>query len=58
VENRNKSLRRFLPKGENFDGIPNDYLEWVEDYFNNMPMKVLGFRTPNQVWNEEIRNVA
>mgnify|MGYP006286827409 CR=1 FL=1 len=58
VENRNKSLRRFLPKGENFDGIPNDYLEWVEDYFNNMPMKVLGFKTPNQVWNEEIRNVA
>jgi IS30 family transposase len=58
VENRNKSLRRFLPKGENVDGIPNDYLEWVEDYVNNMPMKVLGFKTPNQVWNEEIRNIA
>ena len=58
MENRNKALRRFLPKGESLDGIPNEYLEWVEDYFNNMPMKVLGFKTPNQVWNEELRSVA
>lgn len=54
VENRNKALRRFFPKGTDFQGIPNEYVEWVEDYFNNMPMKVLGFKTPNQVWNENL----
>jgi IS30 family transposase len=30
------------------------FIEWVEDYFNNMPMKVLGFRTPNEVWEEKL----
>lgn len=52
VENRNKALRRFLPKGANFDDIAPEFLEWVEDYYNNKPMKVLGFKTPNQVWAE------
>ena len=54
VENRNKALRRFFPKGINFQELPQDYVEWVEDYFNNMPMKVLGFRTPNEVWAEQL----
>lgn len=54
VENRNKALRRFLPKGTEFDGIPDEYVQWIEDYFNNTPMKVLGFKTPNQVWSENL----
>ena len=53
VENRNRVLRRFLPKGTDLDDISEEFLEWVEDYFNNRPMKVLGFKTPNQVWEEE-----
>jgi len=55
VENRNGALRRFLPKGVDFDDLPDEYIEWVEDYFNNMPMKVLKFQTPNQVWDDGIR---
>ena len=55
VENRNRGPRRFLPKGTDFDTIPDDFIEWIEDFFNNMPMKLLGFKTPNQVWNEEIK---
>lgn len=58
VENRNKALRRFLPKGANFDDITTEFLEWVEDYYNNKPMKVLGFKTPNQVWEEGIKLAA
>ena len=54
VENRNKSLRRFFPKGADLSGIPAEFLEWVEDYFNNLPMKVLGFKTPNEVWAEKL----
>jgi IS30 family transposase len=52
VENRNKALRRFLPKGADFSEISEEFLEWVEDYYNNRPMKVLNFKTPNQVWQE------
>lgn len=54
VENRDKSLRRFFPKGSNLNDIPTDLIQWVEDYFNNMPMKVLSFKTPNQVWQENL----
>ena len=54
VENRNKSLRRFFPKGADFSGIPQEFIEWVEDYFNNMPMKVLDFKTPNESWAEKL----
>ena len=39
-------------KGANFDDIAPEFLEWVEDYYNNKPLKVLGFKTPNQVWTE------
>jgi len=55
VENRNKALRRFFAKGSDFDDMPDEYIEWVEDYLNNMPMKILGFKTPNQVWDEELK---
>lgn len=54
VENRNKALRRFFPKGADLSGIPQEFIEWVEDYFNNSPMKVLGFKTPNEVWGEKL----
>ena len=58
VGNRNKILRRFFPKGTDFDDIPDEYLQWVEDYLNNMPMKVLGFMTPNEVWSTEATRAA
>lgn len=56
VENRNRAIRVFLPKGTDFDDIPDDYLEWIEDYYNNKPLKVLEFRTPNEVWDEQVKN--
>lgn len=52
VETSHRGPRRFLPKGSDFDGIPEDFIEWLEDQHNNRPMKVLGFKTPNQVWAE------
>jgi IS30 family transposase len=54
VENRNRAIRRFFPKGTNFDDIPDDFIEWTENYLNNKPMKVLGFLTPMEVWNAEV----
>lgn len=54
VENRNKALRRFFPKGSDFSSLTQEFIEWVEDYLNNKPMKILGFRTPNEVWTEKL----
>ena len=44
VENRNKALRRILPKGANFCGSAPEVLEWADDYYTNKPMNVLGFK--------------
>jgi IS30 family transposase len=54
VENRNGVLRRFFPKGSHFDDIPVEYVEWVEDQINNTPMRVLKFKTPNEVWAQSL----
>lgn len=53
-ENTNGLIRRFLPKGTDFNSISNERLKQIEDNLNNRPRKVLGFKTPNQIRNEEI----
>lgn len=52
VENINGLIRRFFPKGTNFDKIKNEQIKYVEDWINNRPMKVLGFKTPNEKYKE------
>uniref|UniRef100_UPI00313EDC1C hypothetical protein n=1 Tax=Rickettsia endosymbiont of Urophora cardui TaxID=3066265 RepID=UPI00313EDC1C len=29
-------------------------LQEIEDFLNNLPRKVLGYKTPNEVWEENI----
>lgn len=53
-ENTNGLIRRFLPKGTDFNKISSERLKQIENNLNNRPRKVLGFKTPNQMRNEEI----
>lgn len=53
-ENTNGLIRRFLPKGTDFNKISPERLKQIENNLNNRPRKVLGFKTPNQMRNEEI----
>lgn len=46
VENRNRVVRRFFPKGTDFTLVSDEEVAKVEDIINSMPMKCLGFRTP------------
>lgn len=41
-----------IPKGEEIENYSDEFIQWVEDYVNSMPMAVLGFRTPDAVWND------
>lgn len=50
VENINGLIRRFFPKGTNFDRITTEEIAYVEDWINNRPMKILGYKTPNEVF--------
>ena len=55
VENINGLIRRFFPKGTDFDTITDAQIQYVEDWINNRPMKCLGFKTPNEKYNELIK---
>lgn len=50
VENINGLIRRFLPKGTDFDNISDEQIQRIENWINNRSMKVLGWKSPNQVF--------
>lgn len=56
-ENWNWLVRRFFPKKTNFDNISNKEIKAVEDWINNRPMKCLWYRTPNEVFEEELNKL-
>lgn len=53
-ENANGMLRRFFPKGTDFGTISDERIREVVDHINNRPRKILGYRTPREVFEEEI----
>ena len=46
------SLRRFIPKGSNFDKYSDTEIKRIEDWINNYPRKIFNYKTANQVYNE------
>lgn len=46
VENINKQIRRFIPKGTNIGNYSEEYVERVIDILNNKPRKSLNYQTP------------
>ena len=53
-ENRNGRIRRYLPKGTSFEDLAQEDLDAIVGEINDTPMKLLGYKTPNEVWDEEI----
>ena len=47
-------IRRYLPKGTSFEDLTQDELDAIVGEINDTPMKLLGYKTPNEVWDEEI----
>ena len=48
-ENGNKMLRRFIPKGSNIGEVTEEYLQRIENWVNNYPRKILGYRSANEM---------
>ena len=57
-ENTNGLIRRFFPKGTDFNLITNEQLKTAQTILNNRPRKVLGYKTPNECIKQEINNYA
>lgn len=52
VENTNKLIRRYIPKGSDITQYSDEYIQIVEDKLNNRPKKCLNFKTPKEVMEE------
>lgn len=48
VENRNKVIRRFFPKGTDFSKVSKKHIRFVENVINNMPMRCLKYKKPSE----------
>ena len=48
VENHNRMIRRFFPKGTNFDEVSPAEVQRVQDWMNRYPRRVLGWQTPDE----------
>lgn len=53
-ENQNRMIRRFIPKGKNISSYNEDQIQHIQDWMNNYPRKILGYKTANQVAQEEL----
>lgn len=49
-EHTNGLIRQYLPKGVSFEGLTREKIQMIENVLNNRPRKVLGYRTPNEVF--------
>jgi transposase, IS30 family len=49
-ENTNGLIRQYLPKSMGFESITQEDCQKIMDILNNRPRKVLGFRTPVEVF--------
>ena len=58
-ENANGLIREYLPKGSNLNLVTHQQLTSIEYALNNRPRKILGFRTPAEVFaNLKLNNLA
>lgn len=53
-ENVNRMIRRWFPKGTDFRKVTAKAIQKVEDWINNYPREILGFRTAEAVFREGV----
>ena len=47
-------IRRFFPKGTNFDNVSKNAIKEVQKWMNDYSRKILGWLTPDELYNMEI----
>jgi len=56
-ERHNGLIRRFIPKGINIATLAISAIKRVQKWCNNLPRKILGYRTPQQCFDEELAKI-
>lgn len=44
-ENNNRLIRRFIPKGSSINNITEEFIQWIEDWMNNLPRPMFKYKT-------------
>lgn len=53
-ENQNRMIRRFYPKGTDFTHVTEDEIKFIEDWMNNYPRPMFGYKSSAELYQEEI----
>jgi len=53
-ENWNGLVRRFIPKGNSFEKLTDMDMRRIQHYINTLPRKRFGYRTPLDLWKEQV----
>jgi len=48
-ENQNRMIRRFIPKGTDISKLSDKEIKRIEEWMNNYPRRILGYKTPNEL---------
>ena len=57
-ERMNREIRRKFPKGTNFSRVSIDKIAEVEQWLNNYPRGILGYDTPENVFNACLSKIS
>ena len=52
-ERHNGIIRRFIPKRKRISDFGVDYISGIEMWCNSLPRKILNYRTPDEVFEDE-----
>lgn len=57
-ENQNGMIRRKHPKGTDFDDVTKGELKETENWINDYPRKILGYKSSNKAFKEELEKLG
>ncbi|NRA73381.1 MAG: IS30 family transposase [Rickettsiales bacterium] len=57
VEKINSMIHRIFPKKIDINTATQKTLDGIADILNNMPRKIFGYKTPNEIWEEKANNI-
>lgn len=57
-ERHNGLIRRFIPKGKVIKDISLDTILRIQTWINKLPRKILGYKTPEECFHEELLKIA
>lgn len=53
-ERHSRLLRRFIPKDNTISDYSIDGIVFTEDWYNTLPRKILGYRTLEELFEQEL----